>query len=244
MRHVLFWSGVLAVLALAGCSKPVERADGGEREHPAMAKAKMLEQGGDAAAARQIYEVMLKEHPDMGRAHLGLALLLDRPGGDYIRAIYHYQRYLELRPDTEKRKMIEARIRSASSAMVGMVFTNEAAVGQRLAALEDEAAQLKVKNANLETRLAHARMTIQALQARQARAAERIERSLNEGGMATTGIRPMMRTVKVQKGDTLRRIASRVYGDQDRWRDIYDANRNLLHKPEDVRVNQVLVLPE
>ncbi len=244
MRGVA-WIGVLLLgLCTAGCSRPVQQADGDEMDHPMMIKARDLEQQGDIEGARRIYTVMLEKHADMGRAHLGLALLLDRPGGDPVRAVYHYQRYLELRPDTEKRKMIEGRIRGATAAMVRAVYTNEASVASRLAELEREHQDLKVQKANLETRLAHAQLSLRNYQNRQARLAAQAERSLEAGGMAATDIRPAIRTVRVQKNDTLRRIAMRVYGSQDRWRDIYEANRNLLQKPEDVRTGQMLVVPE
>lgn len=239
------WTGLVCLWIFStGCSRAVKQADGDEMDHPVMAKAREMEQAGDLAGARRVYTVMLEKHPDMGRAHLGLAFLLDRPGGDPVRAIYHYQRYLELRPETEKRKMIEGRIKGATAAMVRSVYTNEAAVVRRMTEVELENDALRVQKANLETRLEYSQRALHNLQTRQARLAEQADRSLEQSGMPAADIRPAVRTVKVQKNDTLRRIASRVYGTQDRWRDIYEANRNLLQRPEDVRTGQLLVVPE
>jgi nucleoid-associated protein YgaU len=212
-------------------------------DHPMMVKAKEMFQAGDVDGSTRVYSVLLEKHPDMARAHLGYAFLMDRPDGDYAKALFHYQRYLELRPDTQKRKMIDTRIRLISSSFASAGKTNASGEAKRKAALDRENAALKVKNGNLETQLARAQMTIRALQSKQGEVTKQSQQDLARKGPPLAGIQPAVRTVKVQKGDTLRRIAERVYGDQKRWTDIYDANRNLLRMPEDVRVGQVLVLP-
>ena len=50
-------------------------------------------------------------------------------------------------------------------------------------------------------------------------------------------------TYTTQKGDTLSKIAQKVYGDKERWKDIYDANRDVLKDPNKLWVNQQLVIP-
>lgn len=47
----------------------------------------------------------------------------------------------------------------------------------------------------------------------------------------------------VAKGDTLFGLARQYYGDQRRWRDIYEANRSTLADPNQIRVGQRLVIP-
>ena len=47
----------------------------------------------------------------------------------------------------------------------------------------------------------------------------------------------------VQSGDTLTRIAMKVYGSQSRYMDIYNANRDRLSNPSALRVGQELRLP-
>ncbi|ADE14824.1 copper-translocating P-type ATPase [Nitrosococcus halophilus Nc 4] len=51
------------------------------------------------------------------------------------------------------------------------------------------------------------------------------------------------KTVTVQSGDTLSRIAERIYGDPMQWRLIYDANRDQLENPDQIRVGMKLTLP-
>jgi hypothetical protein len=239
----MVWVVVAAVLA-AGCSQPVRVMDGDELDHPLMKRARQKEQSGDTNGAVQIYRTLIDHSPSMARAHLSLALVLDRPQGDYVQAIYHYDRYLDLRPDTEKRPMIEGRVRSATLSLVGTVFSNEAAVIERMRTLVQETAALKTRNANLEAQLQQSRATVSNLRARLTASAGEASKVLERRGLLEAGIQPSLPTVKVERNDTLRKIAARVYGDQNRWRDLYEANRNVLRRPEDVRVGQILVIPE
>lgn len=54
---------------------------------------------------------------------------------------------------------------------------------------------------------------------------------------------PRMRRYQVARGDTLRSIAIRFYGNQDRWKLIYDANRDALSGMKVLRPGMVLVMP-
>jgi nucleoid-associated protein YgaU len=47
----------------------------------------------------------------------------------------------------------------------------------------------------------------------------------------------------VQKGDTLPKIAEKVYGDKTKWRKIFDANKNILDNPYSLSVGQELTIP-
>jgi len=47
----------------------------------------------------------------------------------------------------------------------------------------------------------------------------------------------------VQKKDTLYSIARQYYGDQAKWKDIYQANRNDISDPNKIRVGQRLAIP-
>jgi len=47
----------------------------------------------------------------------------------------------------------------------------------------------------------------------------------------------------VAKGDTLYAIARAYYGDQRRWRDVYEANRGSLPDPNMIRTGQRLLIP-
>ena len=47
----------------------------------------------------------------------------------------------------------------------------------------------------------------------------------------------------VQKKDTLYDLSRRFYGDQSRWREIWDANRNRVPNPDQLPVGIKLIIP-
>ena len=52
------------------------------------------------------------------------------------------------------------------------------------------------------------------------------------------------RTYTVVKGDSLSKIAKREYGDANKWRTIYEANRDLIKDPDLIYPGQLLSVPE
>jgi nucleoid-associated protein YgaU len=51
-------------------------------------------------------------------------------------------------------------------------------------------------------------------------------------------------TYVVESGDTLIRIARKVFNDPGRWREIYELNRDRLRSPDEVPVGMTLKLPQ
>jgi nucleoid-associated protein YgaU len=47
----------------------------------------------------------------------------------------------------------------------------------------------------------------------------------------------------VRRGDTLRSIAARFYGDEGRWADLYRANRKAIDDPDSLEVGTSLTIP-
>ncbi len=63
-------------------------------------------------------------------------------------------------------------------------------------------------------------------------------------GETPVGETPVVpRTIQVQRGDTLSRIAARELGAASQWQAIFDANRGVLKSPNSLRVGMELVLP-
>jgi nucleoid-associated protein YgaU len=52
------------------------------------------------------------------------------------------------------------------------------------------------------------------------------------------------RTYTVVEGDSLSRIAKRHYGDANKWRTIYEANRDLIKDPDLIHPGQSFRIPE
>jgi nucleoid-associated protein YgaU len=50
-------------------------------------------------------------------------------------------------------------------------------------------------------------------------------------------------TYVVAKGDSLSKIAAREYGDANKWRTIYEANKDLISDPDLIHPGQTLKIP-
>ena len=71
--------------------------------------------------------------------------------------------------------------------------------------------------------------------------------SVQSGGSSTAPSAPAgaaEETYTVKKGDSLSKIAKRVYGDAQQWRRIYEANRAVIgDNPDLIHPGQALKLP-
>jgi nucleoid-associated protein YgaU len=65
------------------------------------------------------------------------------------------------------------------------------------------------------------------------------------GGSSSTAPPPQdqARTITVQAGDSLSKIAKRELGDANKWHAIYEANRDKIKNPDLIHPGQVLTLP-
>lgn len=52
------------------------------------------------------------------------------------------------------------------------------------------------------------------------------------------------RTYEVKQGDSLSKIAKKVYGHANQWTRIFEANRDIITNPDLIKPGQVLKLPE
>ena len=219
---------VTAVLG-AGCDS-VSKLDARDRSNSLLKRAAAKTANADYAAAIRLYQQALETDPKLARAHLDLALVLDGRGSDLVGAIYHYRRYLELRPSTEKDEMIQGRIERA-----------EQAYATRILKLGE------VRAAGPENEDNGIRETVRALQGRVAaldRENERLRAELGRRGTSSAAGRTgTARTYTVKRGDTLSSIALEMYDDSSQWQKILDANRNRLPDSNRLRPGQVLVIP-
>src|SRR5512140_3962285 len=92
---------MLALLAV-GASGCFPLADGPteEEKDPHYLAGKSRLSGMDYDGAIAAFENALISNPKSAAAHFELALLYEEKKNDYAAAIYHYQRHLELRPES------------------------------------------------------------------------------------------------------------------------------------------------
>ncbi len=236
MRGCVALAAVLALMT-AGCGRAARQADSSELNDAGLREAQALEERGDEAGARDAYRNVLRRDPGLARAHLALAFLLDRPHGDYVEAVYHYDRYLELRPDTEKVAMIRQRALAARLVFAGLTGRDASNMVWRAAALDAQLRRIEAENAALRARVAE-------LERAGAATGMVVRMTAATASVPTVSSKPPAgRTVTVRSGDTLRKIADRSYGDPNLWTIIYEANRATMRNSGDLEVGQALIVP-
>lgn len=235
---------VLSLIALSGCRPNVARLDSAEFRDPMIRKAHMKRQEGDKEGAMQCLTRAIDRKPRLAQAHLALGDLYDHYKKDYLLAIYHYQRYLDLRPQTEKRKMIEDMIERAKLGYGATLSGPYATLEARTQVLQKE--NIKLRNSIRQLRLNLA----DALKIPPQKTDTDVEPE-----NATIGISDVNQTIEAQiagtsndvyyvrKGDTLSKIAGDLYGDHDKWNIIYKANRENIGNAQKIRIGQALIIP-
>lgn len=228
----LFIPVVLAFLAVAaGCRRStVADVEGKELSNPEIEAAWAASTNGDLAAAEARYEAILRKNPDLARAHLDLAMVLMEAEEKPLTAIYHFMRYLEIRPETEKRELIGRNIRNLTSLLSGKASKS------RIVQLEQQLAALQAENERLRV---YAAAQVPAPLAPPPAPAASASAARPAAPAAPGGYR----AYTVQPGDSLSRIAQKMYGDGARADVIFQANRGKLRNLNGVQPGQVLVIP-
>ena len=229
--------GLMGLLLLGGCSPSVASMDESERGDALMKRAGAYAQAGDVDSAIRLYMRLIDVDPGVARAHLDAAILFDDYKKECVRAIYHYQRYLELRPQTEKKAMIENRIRQASQRFAASVVKPG-----RHSAPPQDIADLKKENAALREQIQQLQREVEAAQrVRMAPPAPAPRPAAAPGPATVSGPPPAAGApVKhtVQAGERLHALAA-TYGVS--VQSIMEANG--LADPNKIRIGQVLVIP-
>jgi len=155
----LFVLCLIAIFVL-GCSR-VGYNDKHEKNSRIMLKAYSMSNAGDYKSAISLFNKAIEAYPELARPHLDVALLLHDYKHDYICAIYHYNKYLEMRPNSEKVEMISERIKQSERAFVTSQLSKQKTFGSSVVQLQEANQTLTKQNKsllkkvkNLETELA------------------------------------------------------------------------------------------
>jgi tetratricopeptide (TPR) repeat protein len=265
---ILRWSFTFAVAALmmlsAGCERSAPSSDAEAEREVNYQRARKLCEDRDFPGAADFYKKSLSVNPDFANAHLELGLLSEDKLGDPIAAIYHYRRFLELRPDSEKRQLVEDFIERAKLSLAAKLPQTPVADPGELTRLQNETAALLQENAALRTQIAELQKTVASAEsagpapraappapsaAASPAAAVAAPPAAPPGIMAAAAVTespsesPRVRLYVVQRGDTLQSLALRYYGTRAAWERIYQANRSGLPSKDQLKVGQQLMIP-
>ncbi|MGA0333423.1 MAG: LysM peptidoglycan-binding domain-containing protein [Kiritimatiellia bacterium] len=247
-----------SILLLSACTQ-YQGSDLTEKEHPTLVEARELVRMQDLEGAEALLLSFMHKHPDFALTHLQLGMLY-QSNNESIKALYHFQSYLEMRPESEKAEIIrqvvaDERLRLAAG--VGPVLLQDGAESPEQRILE-----LQTRLNASEQKLAEAQVHLQQLRRQQGGegdqpppewAREKLVlleeiRRLRSGETqpppdSVRAVESTVRTYTVQRGDTLSRISQKMYGEASKWRMIYDANREKIPNQNALRLGTVLVIP-
>jgi tetratricopeptide (TPR) repeat protein len=256
----------LGMLVLStACERSTPVSDDMAEQEVNYLRAQKLNEQQDFQAAAEFYKKTLSVNPDFAKAHLELGLLSEEKLGDPIAAIYHYRRYLELRPDSEKRQLVEDFIERAKLSLAAKLPQSPVFDTGELARLQNDKAALLQENAMLRSRIADLEKSTAAAATAVAEpsvvTAVTVPANVTTASssstpnivMAAAPVTAMgepsstdssrTRTHLVQKGDTLQSLALRYYGTRSAWEKIYLANRSGLPSKDQLKVGQQLLIP-
>jgi len=239
MKRILL---ILLALSATACSPNSARLDVGDERDRRFRKAQAAAEVENWSRAATLYAEALKHKPKLARAHLELALIESQHLKHFAKAIYHYERYLELRPESEKRDLIRSWIRQAEISLA-------AGLSESAAGVDAELIRLKRENNLLRKQLDALRGTTRqpSPAPEVAKPVIRPKEPMPKDAVKVNRIQvppPQIRTYQVLPGDTLSRIAKSVYGDSSKWRLLYDANRDTMRNENDLKAGENIRIPK
>lgn len=254
MRGVLLLACV--VVTLVGCTRSPTGLLA-EQEESAFRRGKQRLREGRPDEALQAFLSVIERRADAPESHLEAGLLYLNRFNEPVLSIYHFNEYLRLKPNTEQservRQLIVTAKKEFARSLPAAPFGNEVDKLDLKELLEKtrteneslKAELLKVRE-ELERykTLEQARLNLEKLTTSPAGTggipAEAASTKKTESAPAASNA-PKQYTV--QEGDTLSTIAKKFYGASSRWKDIYEANKNVLPSPKALKIGQVLTVP-
>lgn len=203
---------------------------GDPARHPMMLKGDQYRKEGNFELAEKFYLKFVEQRPDSALGHRMLATLYDESLADPAAALYHYNRFLRLDPQSPDREMIEGYRKLARAKLLRALTREELPTPP-----DDEPAMLHKENKVLRDRLDSLKRLLLNQQ-----------RTIAQLKSATAAPPPVPqlpgeRSYTVQSGDTPGKIAQKFYGSANKYRIIMEANG--LGSSTGLRVGQVLKIP-
>lgn len=274
-RFVLPLLAAALAFALAGCTDDARQSYATETDEPYYRQADQMKRANRQQEALSAYlKVIEKRGDDAPESHLEAGLIYLHHIRDPIAAIYHFRKFLALRPNSAQaslvRQRIDAAIRDFARTLPAQPVESQLQRVDLIAAMD----KLKLENDILKRQVAD----LQAGRDTGAVPQDSASATAPAGGdlgisvdiptvrTRPAPVRPSAQQVKaapaksapaaaqqpsagarrhtVRAGDTLSKLAQEYYGNRSRWRDIYQANRNTMRNESDLKIGAELVIPQ
>ena len=201
----------------------------------------MLRSGQNQVALGAFLKVIEKRNGEAPESHLEVGQIYLNHIHDPIAAIYHFRKYLELRPNSPQAPMVRDLIDTSKKQFARQLPGQPLDDYYERTDLLDLVERLKDENERMKTELAAIRAEPLPVvkPARQQVSQTAVSSRQPPSAPASSA---MARHV-VARGDTLYSIARRFYGNGNRWREIYNANRSVMSSETDLKIGTELVIP-
>ena len=204
-----------------------------------------------------------RESPE---SHLEVGYIYLQTLKDPIRAIFHFDRYLELKPESERTIQVKQLIETAKLEFLRQLPTKPFQAEVDRIDLLEIIDKLKKENNELKLKYNQTLFKIKSLGGHNAinsvstsrneiiygrESSSQSSNELNGSNNVLTNFdstetidpRDVPKSYVVQSGDTLSKISEKFYGTANRWNDIFQANRDTLSSARSLRVGQELLIP-
>lgn len=244
---------LLLALLLSGCSRDPDSVIP-ETDERAFRRGNSLLREGRPQEALAAFLSVTESRRDAPESHLRAGLIYLQTINDPIAAIFHFRKFLEFRPAGENsdfvRELIDTARKEFARTLPGQPFGEQVDrldLLERLERVQRENAQLHQQVANLNARLQATQQQTAAATSTTpvapTRTSPQSPTAPTQAASAPQPARTAPATYVVQAGDTLSRISQQVYGTPNRWREIFEANRDTMASPNSLRVGQELRIP-
>ncbi len=257
LRRAWFWAvmfGALPVLFLAGCRGEI----GGvisEKEETHYRRGQSLKSEGRNEEALPAFLKVIDKRRNAPESHLEAGYIYLYHLKDPIAAIYHFRKYLEFNPNSKQspyvKQLIDTAKKEFARSLAGNPFATDIDRLDLLELLEKvnaDSLELKKQLAAANSELAQVRRDLASARAQPAPEPDPARSVTTSQPPVEVSDAPRAAPSRpteytVEPGDTLTRISAKIYGTTSRYMDIFQANRDVLHSPHDVKVGQKLRIP-
>lgn len=269
--HLRGRATVVAVIAMlplfaASCGKPRI-----EEQNPIFLKAMKAKESNPQEAVK-LFSEYLAMNPNSVKTNLELAGL-HQEQGDAFKAVHYYNTYLAMARDGSDRNSVAALRDASEQSLYESLEAKYGGSKAALEAANTELNTLRPQIAMLTEKLKSVAKTEKppdkptadttapvktARKSAEAKAASDggvdTGRSLVESGKPSSTDTPLknvknrptqsLDSYEVQPGDTLSKIAQKLLGDKKFSKDVFEANKDLLRTPSDIKTGQRLKIPK
>jgi tetratricopeptide (TPR) repeat protein len=99
MKNYFYGTLLIALLVLTSCQPPQQGLDAEDERNPYFRKGSKLAADGNFHGAISEYEKALQSNPNVQKAYMEIGILYADKLNDPVSAAYHFQKYIDARPD-------------------------------------------------------------------------------------------------------------------------------------------------